>query len=103
MLSLDACQTAETSRFVHKMLELNVQVTDCNAAFFDAANNFHGCITGLHEALRRQGLLKGIWYLNLEDTVGPGQLAEIDRVYTAYPHLNDDEFVSEHLDEWLSG
>jgi hypothetical protein len=27
---------------------------------------------------------------------------EIDRVYGAYPHLNDDAFVREHLDAWLA-
>jgi hypothetical protein len=79
----------------------NVQVTDSNAAFFDPANGFAGCIAGLHEVLRRQGMLKGIWCLNPKETLSPGQKEEIDRVYQAYPHLNDDAFVSEHRDEWL--
>jgi len=78
-----------------------IEVTDCNAAFFDAANGFAGCIAGLHEVLRRQGLLEGIWCLNPQETLGPGQREEIDRVYRAYPHLNDDEFVAAHRDEWL--
>jgi hypothetical protein len=84
------------------MLRLAVQITDCNAAFFDAANNFAGCIAGVHEVLRRQGLLEGIWCLDPNETLSPGQSQEIDRVYKAYPHLNDDAFVAEHLDEWLS-
>lgn len=83
------------------LLAHGVQVTDCNSAFFDAANNFTGCIAGIHEVLRRQGLLEGIWTLNEEETLSPGQKEEIDRVYKAYPHLNDDEFVSENLDRWL--
>jgi dihydrodipicolinate synthase/N-acetylneuraminate lyase len=80
-----------------------VEVTDANAAFFDAANAFRGCIAGLHEVLRRQGLLQGIWCLDPAESLSPGQAQEIDRVYRAYPHLNDDAFVSEHRDEWLRG
>lgn len=86
---------------VARLLELGVQVTDSNAAFFDAANNFAGCITGIHEVLRRQGLLKGIWTLNPNEVLSPGQSEEIDRVYHAYPDLNDDAFVAENLDRWL--
>ncbi len=85
------------------MLDLAGQVTDCNAAFFDAANAFRGCIAGLHEVLRRQGLLEGVWCLDPNETFGPGQLGEIDRVYAAYPHLNDDAFVAQHRDAWLAG
>ncbi|MEO7652458.1 MAG: dihydrodipicolinate synthase family protein, partial [Bryobacteraceae bacterium] len=84
-----------------ELLSLSVEVTDANAAFFDAANQFHGCIAGIHEVLRRQGLLAGRWCLNPNEELSPGQNAEIDRVYAAYPHLNDDAFVREHLDEWL--
>lgn len=84
-----------------EMMLRAAEVTDCNAAFFDAANGFAGCIAGLHEVLRRQGLLEGIWCLNPRETLGPGQMQEIDRVYRAYPHLNDDAFVAEHRDQWL--
>lgn len=84
-----------------ELLKLAVAVTDANAAFFDAANGFAGCIAGLHEVLRRQGLLEGIWCLDESETLSPGQAEEIDRVYGAYPHLNDDEFVRQHLDDWL--
>jgi hypothetical protein len=86
-----------------QMLQRSVEVTDCNAAFFDAANGFAGCIAGLHEVLRRQGLLDGTWCLDPGETLGPGQGEEIDRVYRLYPHLNDDTFVAEHRDDWLSG
>ena len=85
------------------LMRLAAEVTDSNAAFFDAANAFHGCIAGLHEVLRRQGLLEGIWCLDEQEGLGPGQLAEIDRVQRAYPHLNDDDFVARHRDEWLRG
>jgi hypothetical protein len=84
------------------LLRKSVEVTDSNAAFFDAANHFSGCIAGLHEVLRRQGLLEGVWCLNPNETLSPGQSEEISRVYAAYPHLNDDHFVSEHLDSWLT-
>jgi hypothetical protein len=79
-----------------------VEVTDSNAAFFDAANRFAGCIAGLHEVLRRQGLLEGTWCLDPHEEMSPGQREEIDRVYRAYPHLNDDAFVAQHLHEWLT-
>jgi hypothetical protein len=85
-----------------ELLTLAVEVTDANAAFFDPANNFAGCIAGIHEVLRRQGLLQGRWCLNPDEELSPGQMEEIDRVYREYPHLNDDDFVAEHLDEWLS-
>jgi hypothetical protein len=83
------------------LLQRNVEVTDCNAAFFDVANQFAGCIVGLNEVLRRQGLLEGIWCLDPTEKLSPGQMDEIDRVYHAYPHLNDDDFVRERRDAWL--
>lgn len=84
------------------ILRLANEVTDTNAAFFDTAHAFAGCIAGLHEVLYRQGLMKGIWCLNPEETLSPGQAKEIDRVYKAYPHLCDDAFVKENLERWLS-
>jgi hypothetical protein len=82
-------------------LEKSIQVTDSNAAFFDAGNGFAGCIAGLHEVLRRQGLLEGIWCLDPHEALSPGQREEIDRVYLAYPGLNDDDFVRNERDAWL--
>ena len=96
---LDRCRLAAASA---EMLELGAAVTDCNAAFFDAANGYRGCIAGLHEVLRRQGLLEGLWCLDPEESLSPGQAAEIDRVYRDYPELNDDVFVRENLDRWLA-
>lgn len=87
---------------VGQLLGLGIQITDSNAAFFDAANKFKGCIVGLHEVLRRQGLLEGLWTLNEDEVLSPGQKEEIDRVYKDYPHLNDDDFVAENLSRWLS-
>ena len=78
-------------------------MTDANAAFFDAAHGFAGCIAGLHEVLRRQGLLEGTWCLDEREGLSPGQADEITRVSRAYPHLSDDAFVADHRDEWLSG
>lgn len=80
----------------------NIEVTDSNAAFFDPAHLFAGCIPGIHEVLRRQGLLKGTWCLNPHETLSEGQSEEIDRVYREYPHLNDDAFVAAHLQDWLA-
>jgi len=84
-----------------EMLSRNIAVTDTNAAFFDAANQFKGCIAGIHEVLRRQGLLEGTWCLNPEEQMSAGQADEIDRVYQQYPELNDDAFVKSHLEKWL--
>ncbi len=81
----------------------NIEVTDCNAAFFDVMHGFAGCIAGLHEVLRRQGLFEGGWCLDPDDGLSPGQSEEIDRVCRDYPHLNDDAFVAEHRDAWLAG
>ena len=80
-----------------------VAVTDMNAAYFDAAHGFRGCIAGLHEVLRRQGLLEGIWCLDEGEGLSPGQAAEIDRVRRARPDLCDDAFVAAGRDAWLSG
>lgn len=91
-----------TNGMPRALLQRSVEVTDANAAFFDAANHFAGCIAGLHEVLRRQGLFEGIWCLDPDEILSPGQKEEIDRVYAAYPHLNDDEFVRQGLDEWLT-
>ena len=84
-----------------ELLTLGAQITDSNAALFDAANGFAGCIPGIHEVLRRQGLLEGTWCLDEKEQLSPGQKEEIDRVSRVYPRLNDDEFVRRHLDEWL--
>ena len=85
-----------------ELLALDSAVTDCNAAIFDVANDFHGVICGCHEILRRQGLLEGIWCLDPNETLGPGQLQEIDRVCAAYPHLTDDAFVRANVARWLA-
>jgi hypothetical protein len=76
-------------------------LTDANAALFDAANAFHGCIPGIHEVLRRQRLMAGTWCLNPNECLSPGQADEIDRVCRAYPDLTDDAFVAKRVDEWL--
>jgi hypothetical protein len=81
---------------------MNAALTDANAAIFDPANGFAGCIPGIHEVLRRQGLLRGTWCLDPHETLSPGQAEEIERVQRAYPELADDEFVAERLEGWLS-
>jgi dihydrodipicolinate synthase/N-acetylneuraminate lyase len=83
-----------------RLLALGQELTDANAALFDARNGFRGCIAGLHEVLRRQGLLAGRWCLDPSEDLSPGQEAEIGRVLRAHPHLSDDAFVAENLDRW---
>jgi dihydrodipicolinate synthase/N-acetylneuraminate lyase len=95
------CRRGEIQRAL-TLLDHAAEVTDANAAFFDAANQYAGCIAGLHEVLRRQGLLAGRWCLDPQEDLSPGQFGEIDRVYRSYPHLNDDEFVAQNLDRWLA-
>lgn len=85
-----------------EMLSLANEITDTNAVFFDAANGFSGCIPGIHEVLRRQGLFAGTWCLNPDELLSPGQKEEIDRVYMSYPHLCDDDFVKRNLANWLN-
>ncbi len=93
--------TGPSPKIPTELLGLHLQVTDANAALFDAPNGFAGCIAGIHEVLRRQGLLEGIWCLDEAEGLSPGQSEEIDRVLRSYPHLTDDRFVAENLDSWL--
>ena len=95
-------QTVAEGGLDFDLLALDPAITDCNAAFFDAANEFRGCIAGCHEVLRRQGLLEGIWCLDPDETLSPGQGAEIDRVYADWPEFNDDDFVRANLSRWLA-
>ena len=85
-----------------KLMTLAEQLTDANSAIFDPSHGFRGCIPGIHEILRRQGLLEGRWCLDPRENLSPGQAEEIDRVCRMYPHLQDDAFVREHIHEWLS-
>ena len=85
-----------------ELIALDSKVTDCNGAFFDVAHDFRGCIAGCHEVLRRQGLLEGIWCLDPEEALSPGQSAEISRVITAYPEFDDSTFVASNLARWLA-
>jgi dihydrodipicolinate synthase/N-acetylneuraminate lyase len=99
----ERCRAAKTAgRIDQDLLALDARVTDCNAAFFDVANNFHGCIAGCHEVLRRQGLLEGIWCLDPREGLSPGQVEEIDRVTREHSDLSDDAFVAANLQRWLA-
>jgi len=82
--------------------ELASQVTEMNHFLFDFDNSFHGCISGVHEILRRQGLLEGTWCLNPNEVLSSGQSEALTRVSEAYPHLTDDAFVAENLERWMS-
>jgi dihydrodipicolinate synthase/N-acetylneuraminate lyase len=84
------------------LLTLAQELTDANGVIFDAAHSYAGCIPGIHEILRRQGLLQGTWCLNPGEVLSPGQDREIDRIYRSYPHLSDDDFVRVRLSDWLS-
>jgi hypothetical protein len=92
----------EAGRGMSELLRCAAETTDANAAVFDARNGFAGCIAGIHEVLRRQGLLAGRWCLDPREDLSPGQMEEIDRVCRSYPRLNDDDFVARNVDRWLS-
>jgi dihydrodipicolinate synthase/N-acetylneuraminate lyase len=101
---LEQCRRCrETALVPTSLLAAGSELTDANAAIFDAANDFAGCVPGIHEVLRRQGLLAGTWCLDPGEGLSPGQAEEIDRVRRQHPGLADDEFVAAHLDQWLSG
>ena len=84
-----------------RLLALGAELTDLNSALFDPAHGFAGCIAGIHEVLRRQGLMAGRWCLNPDEDLSPGQMDDIDRVLARYPHLMDDTFIKERLDDWM--
>ena len=99
---LARCRAARAGGAVDPdLLREAAAVTDANAAIFDSANGFAGCIPGIHEVLRRQGLLAGTWCLDPRESLSPAQADEIDRVCRDYHFLTDDEFVAARLDDWL--
>lgn len=100
---LDAIKALGDDAIDPAWLAQGAALTDANAAIFDAANAFAGCIPGIHEVLRRQGMMAGTWCLDVHERLSPGQAREIDRVLRAYPELTDDAFVAEHRDRWLAG
>jgi dihydrodipicolinate synthase/N-acetylneuraminate lyase len=97
----DARRWREAGSIPAEALLLAQELTDTNAALFDPANDFRGCIAGIHEVLVGQGLMRGRWCLDEHEDLSPGQADEIARVRRAYPHLHDDDFIAEHRDEWL--
>ena len=90
------------TRSAVELLALDAKVTDANGAFFDVANGFRGCIAGCHEVLRRQGLFGGVWCLDPNEGLSPGQAEEIARVMAAYPEFDDTPFVRANLERWLA-
>jgi hypothetical protein len=99
----ERCRAAKAAGHIGQdLLALDARVTDCNAAFFDVANHFHGCIAGCHEVLRRQGLLEGVWCLDRDEGLSPGQAQEIDRVLREHADLSDDAFVAANVQRWLA-
>lgn len=97
------CRAARDAGSISReLLREGAALTDANSAIFDAANGYAGCIAGIHEVLRRQGLLAGTWCIDPRETLSPGQADEIERVYRTYPFLADDEFVSANRDRWFA-
>lgn len=84
------------------LLAKGVHVTEMNGILFDVTNNFHGCLPGIHEVLRRQGLRRTNRCIDPDETLSPGQSAALERISQQYPDLVDDEFVAANLERWLS-
>ena len=100
---LEEVKKVRDSAFVPvELLTRAARLTEANAAVFDSANGFAGVIAGVHEVLRRQGLLEGVWCLDPREGLSPGQAEEIARVSREHPDLTDDAFVKEHVAEWLN-
>lgn len=99
--AIQAQRAAGALDYAH-WLTYGAQLTDANAAIFDAAHSYRGCLPGIHWILQRQGLMQGVWSLNPHEQLADGQVDELERVCAAYPHLNDDAFVAAHLQEWLN-
>ncbi len=101
--AVDLLNKIKTGRTDKESIELllaeGIKITDMNAAIFDPANSFKGCIPGIHEALRRQGLLKGLWCINPDEHLSPGQLEEIDRVIKSYPEYVGDDFARSFVEK----
>jgi hypothetical protein len=76
-------------------------LTMANAVIFDAANGYTGCLPGILEVLRRQGLVRGTWTFDTHERLSPGQSEMLARLPEQYPQLVDDDFVGAHLDDWL--
>jgi dihydrodipicolinate synthase/N-acetylneuraminate lyase len=76
-------------------------LTMANAVIFDAANGYTGCLPGILEVLRRQGLVRGTWTFDTQERLSPGQGEVLARLSMLYPELTDDAFVAEHRDAWL--
>jgi dihydrodipicolinate synthase/N-acetylneuraminate lyase len=93
---------ADGAPLAPEWLARGAALTDANGAVFDAHHGYHGCLPGILEVLRRQGLVRGTWTLNPRERLSPGQAAEIDRVTRAYPELTDDAWVAERRDAWLA-
>jgi dihydrodipicolinate synthase/N-acetylneuraminate lyase len=99
--AVELLERLQKAKLTEDLLALDSKVTDANSAFFDVAHDFAGCIAGCHEVLRRQGLLEGIWCLDPEEGLSPGQAEEIDRVLKVHADLGDDAFVAANLERWL--
>ncbi|MEP6836223.1 MAG: dihydrodipicolinate synthase family protein [Gemmatimonas sp.] len=97
-----AWRTSGSSELPSRWLSLGANLTEANAAIFDVANNFAGCLPGILEVLRMQGLVCNTLTLEEHERLSPGQSERIALVRTRFPHLSDDVFVAEHLDRWLS-
>ncbi|MEZ4682420.1 MAG: hypothetical protein R2932_50265 [Caldilineaceae bacterium] len=101
LASIQQQRAAGTLDHAH-WLRYGTQLTDANAAIFDVAHSFRGCLPGIHWILQQQGLMAGTATLDPHEQLMPGQVAALARVCAAYPWLTDDGFVAAHRAAWLA-
>ena len=91
----------EAEKIPVRLLTLASQVTAANEAVFDPVHAFRGCISGILYVLSRTRLVAGVRTLGENERLSAGQAARIDAVVRDYPHLTDEEFVTQNLSRWL--
>jgi hypothetical protein len=84
------------------ILRSAAEFVDVNAAVFDVDHDFAGCVAGVNEVLRQQGLVPTVRCLGKRDILSPGQAEQIAQVRERYPNVLDEEFVATHRDDWLA-
>ncbi|MDN5900654.1 MAG: dihydrodipicolinate synthase family protein [Brachybacterium sp.] len=84
-----------------ELLALAADLVEINAGVFDVLHDFAGCVPGINEVLRQQGLLRTAHGLG-PDALSPGQAELIRALRERYPILFDEEFVSVGRSRWLA-
>lgn len=96
-----AWRVGERNTLPAEWLTRGAALTAANGVIFDVAHEFRGCLPGILEVLRRQGLVRGTWTFDTHEQLSAGQGEALDRLLLQHPELTDDAFVAQHRDDWL--